>query len=81
MSADGVDRRLREAIDALTDISFSHASKVIALDTACRLLEDAMHLRKHGERAPGGTETWAEFDSRAEAFLRAHPKLTPQAGG
>jgi hypothetical protein len=37
------------------------------------LLEYALHLRMHGERAPGGKETWAEFDRRTEAFLRAEP--------
>jgi hypothetical protein len=38
---------------------------------ARRLLEYALHLRMHGERAPGGNETWAEFDQRCEAYLRA----------
>jgi hypothetical protein len=37
---------------------------------ATGLLEYALHLRMHGERAPGGNETWAEFDRRCEAFLR-----------
>ena len=37
---------------------------------AVRLLEYALHLRQHGERAPGGNETWAQFDRDAEAFLR-----------
>jgi hypothetical protein len=40
------------------------------LDDAILLLEYALHLRQHGERAPGGNETWAEFDRRCEAFLR-----------
>lgn len=35
------------------------------------LLEYAFNLRQYGERAPGGNETWAEFDRRCEAFLRA----------
>lgn len=39
-------------------------------DAARRLVEDALHLRTVGERAPGGTETWADWDRRAEAFLR-----------
>jgi hypothetical protein len=38
---------------------------------AARLLEYALHLRQHGERAPGGAETWAQFDRNAETFLRA----------
>jgi hypothetical protein len=39
--------------------------------TAIRLLESALHLRMHGERAPGGTETWDRWDRDAEAFLRS----------
>jgi hypothetical protein len=38
---------------------------------ARRLLEEALHLRMNGERAPGGNETWREWDRRAEMFLRA----------
>jgi len=37
---------------------------------ALRLLRLALHLRMHGERAPGGDETWAQFDRECEAFLR-----------
>lgn len=37
---------------------------------AVTLLRQALHLRTHGERAPGGTETWAEWDRRAETLLR-----------
>lgn len=37
---------------------------------AIELLEYALHLRMHGENAPGGNETWAEFDCRCEDFLR-----------
>ena len=40
------------------------------LAEAVELLEYALHLRMHGERAPGGIETWREFDQRCEAFLR-----------
>jgi hypothetical protein len=39
-------------------------------DEMLGLLAYALHLRQHGERAPGGDETWAEFDRRCEAFLR-----------
>lgn len=49
--------RIRTAVD------------VVGYD-ARRLLAYAMHLRQHGERAPGGDETWAEFDRRVEALLR-----------
>src|SRR5258708_2203621 len=38
---------------------------------AVRLLEEALHLRMNGERAPGGTETWATWDRDAEAFMRS----------
>lgn len=37
---------------------------------ALQLIEYALHLRQYGERAPGGNETWREFDTRAEEFLR-----------
>jgi hypothetical protein len=40
-------------------------------DEAIKLLEYAMHLRMNGECAPGGNETWREFDTRNETFLRA----------
>lgn len=40
------------------------------LEDAVKLLEYALHLRMHGERAAGGAETWREFDQRCEAFLR-----------
>ena len=42
----------------------------MADDEAIRLLEEALHLRQNGERAPGGTETWAHWERRAETFLR-----------
>jgi hypothetical protein len=38
---------------------------------ADRLVAYALHLRMHGERAPGGNETWRQFDRDAEAYLRA----------
>lgn len=43
------------------------------LEIARELLEYALHLRMYGERAPGGNETWAEFDERCETFLRRLP--------
>lgn len=43
----------------------------MADDEAVRLLEEALHLRQNGERAPGGTETWRDWDRAAERFLRA----------
>jgi hypothetical protein len=41
------------------------------VDDALDLLRYALHLRQHGERAPGGNETWRAFDRRCEAFLCA----------
>lgn len=40
---------------------------------AIKLVEYALHLRMYGERAPGGEETWREFDQQAELFLRQLP--------
>ena len=45
-------------------------SLAISREAAVQLLELALHLRKHGERAPGGNETWADFDRKAEDYLR-----------
>jgi hypothetical protein len=50
------------------------------LEPPYQLLEYALHLRQYGENAPGGSETWAEFDRRAEMMLRArqaYAELTP----
>lgn len=41
-----------------------------ALIDAVQILEYGFHLRVHGENAPGGNETWREFDRRTEDFLR-----------
>jgi hypothetical protein len=43
------------------------------------LLEEALFLRMNGERAPGGNETWRDWDGRAESFLRS--LLPPEAEG
>lgn len=43
----------------------------MADDEAIRLLEEALHLRMNGERAPGGTETWRDWDRKTEVFLRS----------
>lgn len=40
---------------------------------AGQLVNDALFLLRNGERAPGGNETWAEWVSRAEPFLRRQP--------
>jgi hypothetical protein len=41
------------------------------LAEAVRLLGEVLHLQMHGERAPGGNETWADLDLRLETFLRS----------
>jgi Tfp pilus assembly protein PilV len=46
------------------------ATATAELERAIVLLGYAFHLRQHGERAPGGNETWNRFDRDAEAFLR-----------
>lgn len=38
--------------------------------TAQQLLEEGLHLCAHGERAPGGDETWAEWALKVETYLR-----------
>jgi hypothetical protein len=38
--------------------------------TALHLLEEALHLHVNGERAPGGGETWSQWERRVEEFLR-----------
>ncbi len=44
---------------------------------AVALLEEALHLRMNGEYAPGGSENWHDWDSKAERFLRG--LLPPEA--
>lgn len=48
------------------------------LGEAIKLLRYALHLRINGERAPGGDETWAQWDHDAETFLRS--LLPPEPG-
>lgn len=52
-------------------------SRARMADEPLTLVKYALHLRMYGENAPGGTETWKEFDRRAEEFLRGGP---PDAG-
>jgi hypothetical protein len=54
---------------------FSVRAKYLA---AKKLLEYALHLRMYGERAPGGNETWREFDKMTEHFLRELPYPDPR---
>jgi hypothetical protein len=37
--------------------------------TAICLLEEALHLRRDGERAPGGNENWPDWERKTERFL------------
>jgi hypothetical protein len=47
---------------------------------AIALLEEALHIRQNGERAPGHTENWRDWDVKAERFLRAHQGTDEGAG-
>jgi hypothetical protein len=55
-------------------------------DAAARLLEEGLHLRMYGERAPGAphddpeAETWAWWDRRVEGFLRRRSAGIPATG-
>jgi transcriptional regulator with XRE-family HTH domain len=40
---------------------------------ARRIIEYGLQLRMYGERAPGGDETWREFDQMVEHYLRGLP--------
>lgn len=42
------------------------------LQTPEGLIEYAFFLRQYGERAPGGNETWREWHTAAEIWLRSH---------
>jgi len=42
-----------------------------ALDRANRLLRYVLHLRMYGENAPGGNETWQQFDRDCDEYLRS----------
>ena len=80
-----LERRLRGAVDACTDLSKDYAALIIAKDRlerrlaartqdlrrAVAVVQYAHHLRVHGERAPGGNETWEQFDRASEECLRA----------
>lgn len=52
--------------------------RAVPQDAAVKLLEYALHLRMYGECAPGGDETWLEWDARAEAFLRSLTDVTEE---
>lgn len=67
---DDAKRRLAVMEDAYTAAQKQSAARYEELTEANRLLNLAMHLRQHGENAPGGTETWAQFDREAETYLR-----------
>lgn len=60
-------RMLRRSSQLLAEVERLRDSQ----QQATKLLDYAYILRAHGERAPGGNETWREFDRRLEAFLQA----------
>jgi hypothetical protein len=41
---------------------------------AKQVIEYGLHLRMYGEKAPGGNETWEQWDNMAEAWLRGMNK-------
>jgi hypothetical protein len=45
-----------------------------------RVAEEALFLRQHGERAPGGSETWRDWDLSAERVLRSGLPVTGRTG-
>jgi hypothetical protein len=63
---------VESALDHIHETGRPSMRDEIALVVAMRLLEEVLHLRMNGERAPGGSETWAELDPEIERFLRAH---------
>ena len=66
LSAD-VAREGNRALAAEAKVALVEAQN----DTLTKIVEYALHLRMYGERAPGGNETWSEWDSMAEGALRA----------
>jgi len=69
----------RTCLAWLTDPGRAECLSYAYKTPAVRLLEEALFLRMNGERAPGGTETWHDWDGRAESFLRS--LLPPEAEG
>jgi hypothetical protein len=45
---------------------------------AVKLLREALFLRQNGERPPGGSENWHDWDLAAELFLRGLLPPEPQ---
>jgi hypothetical protein len=82
-------QRIVGLTEVLAALGKDYAALIIAKDRdrlahgrSVALLRYALHLRQYGERAPGGNETWAEFDRAAEAFLRGYsPVQVPENAG
>lgn len=79
---------LGEAEGAIARVTRGVRDIVVAKEKAERergeaagILEYALHLRMHGENAPGGDETWDCFDRMAEEFLRARMSAGEMAEG
>lgn len=43
---------------------------VVRAQEGADLIEEALRIRMYGERAPGGTENWHDWEREAEVFLR-----------
>jgi hypothetical protein len=63
-------RLLRTSHEVRTALAADLAQAIRELDQARAILDYALHLRTYGENAPGGNETWREFDRRCETYLR-----------
>ncbi len=46
-------------------------SPLLLAEEAERLVREALHLRMYGECAPGGNETWRDWEREAEAWHQA----------
>lgn len=61
----------------------SHAQKSakraeVERDRLARLVDEALAIRRYGQRAPGGTENWGDWDRQADAERRAALELKEQ---
>lgn len=65
-------RAMWQALDtAVRKVTAERDEAEAALDRANRLLRYALHLRINGENAPGGNETWQQFDRDCDEHLRS----------
>lgn len=64
-------RLLDERADVIDELRHRAEAAERRLVDMRRLVETALHLRQHGEYAPGGTENWRQWDRDAETALLA----------